>query len=446
MTILIAGGGSVGYIIAEYFSREGHNVTVIEPRRERIVRLQEELDVTVVDGWATDIETLRASGIDSADIFLALTDDDEANIIACNLAKYSLVPKKVARLSKQFTGSQQNGVMLRDLGVDQIIDTEDTIVQEVVDLLKYPGTADVKKFFDGDYTVAVFNFRKTSPYYGKKLGDMSVSVPFRPLAISQVSQLSSYQPDQEINEFLYLYVACESKYFTTLHKEFLPDVSPVKKVMIYGGGYKADDTSLRLVEALRKISITDITLVHEDENAAQVLSTHTDVPVVFGDPSAARFRRLEHFGSQDAFIALSSNFEKNFFASVLAYQQGINETISLVRDPEHVNVISSIPLTSFLSPALVTANKILCLHKADSFVSRTILNYEQLECLDLILNEKATMVGKKISDLKLTISSVVAIMRRGSLLADLTDAKFEVGDRVLLFVSEEEKAVIRQLS
>lgn len=444
MNIVIIGGGSVGFITADYFAREGHNVTVVEEKKHIIARLQDKLDVNVVEGHGTDMSVLESAQVGDADLFLALTDNDEVNIISCTLAKYSNVPRKIARLNKSFLLMQKNAAALHELGVDEVVDTEESLVHEMVKLVKYPGTADLKHFMGREYVVGIFSFSRTSQYYGKPLSEVQFPVPVMPLGYTKVSDFQAYDPNVIVNEFLYVYYGCETKHLEKLHRTLFSDTEPIKNVLLFGRGYKSNTTVLSLSQALKDAGVSS-TIVLDDEDEAKWVSARTETPVIFGDPSRPDFARTQEFKKQDGFIALTDHFEKNLFSASVAYREMVPLTISLVRYPEHVNFVSTIPLTAFVNPALVTANKIMKYHKLDSIISRTILNYQQVECVELVLVNHPEIIGKKIKELGFKHSQIVAIRRGHQFLVIDSDTTLMKDDNVLLLLADKEKDKLQTL-
>ncbi len=445
MNIIILGAGSVGFITAEYFVREGHNVTVIDRSLIRLQKVQEVLDANVLEGQGTDMSVLQKANIHKTELFLALTDNDEVNIISCNLAKHAKVPRKIARLNQPFHLDPQNANVFRELGVDEIIDTEKSIIEEITTTLTHPGTTDIKHFLGEKYSVAIFSFNKNSPHIGHKFKQLQFPVPVTPLGYTKLDKFKPYNEERSINEFTYLYLGFATNDLEKIHKYLYPDQRKIKTAMIYGSGYKSNDTSIRLGNNLKKRGIKYIEIITDNEQQARFLSQKTRIPIILEDPAKPLFAKSESLRRKDAFIALSKNFEKNLFSCLVAYQKNVPHTVALARYPEHVNFISTIPLTSFINPALVTANKIMKYHKIDTIASRTILNFEQVECLEILINRKSPLRNKKVTNLPFTDSRIIAIKRRGRIIALKPDLKFQEKDHILFLIYEEEKHLLQKI-
>ena len=186
-------------------------------------------------------------------------------------------------------------------------------------------------------------------------------------------------------------------------------------------------------------------MIADCEQEAHYLSRHSQHPILLEDPSKPIFSKSDSLHNKDAFIAISGNFEKNLFSCLVAYQKNVPYTISFARYPEHVNFISTIPLTSFINPAMVAANKIMKYHKIDTIASRTILNFEQLECLEINTTKSTPICGQMIHDLPFKESRIIAIKRRNKLITGRGNTKIRSGDKVLLSIVEEEKHLLQKL-
>lgn len=443
MNILIVGGGTIGRISAEYFSKEGHSVTVVESNPDRIRILQDQLDIVVVEGRGTDQAVLQSAHVEKTELFLALTDSDESNIIACTLAKFAGVPRKIARINDMQVLAQKDTASLQALGVDDIVNTGESIVQEMLKIAAYPGMTDVHHYLDNRFVVCKFSFAKNSPHAGKMLKEITLPEGTMRLAYEQVGAYSPYDGDVRVNEFLYLYCACEEKLLSSLHAALSPGCAPIKNVMIYGSGYKSRQTGGALGQALMERGVSQVELLEEDREEARKLSAKFPFKVINDDPTLPHFERAGHFHGVDLFLGIASNFEKNLYACSIAHRQRVPHTVAFVRYPEHTSFVSAIPVMEFMNPALVTANKILKYHQADTIVSRTILEYGQAECLEFVVRPQGKFAGKALSKLPFKKSQCIALLRGSALLPADAGTVLQPQDRLLLLVINGEIDTLR---
>lgn len=444
MNILIVGGGTIGRITAEYFSREGHSVTVVEHDPERIRTLQDQLDIVVVEGKGTDQAVLKSANIDGTELFLALTDNDESNIISCTLAKFAGVPRKIARINDmQVLAMKDNPRSFAELGIDEIVNTGEALIHEIRKLVRYPGMTDIHHYLDNKYIIAKFSFSRTSPHFGSLLRDIPLPEGVMPLGFEQVGSFQPYNDSVRANEFLYVYYSCETKDFPALYKALAPNYRPVRSVMIYGGGYKSRQTGGALGTALKEEGVTSVELVEEDADEARKLSAKYPFKVIHDDPTLPHFARSGNLKNVDLFLGISGNFEKNLYACSVAYREQVPYTIAFVRYPEHTGFVSAIPITEFINPALVTANKVLRYHEADTIVSRTILEYNSAECLEFHISPKSKFAGKRVNALPFIKSRCIVLLREGALVDMSVNPEIRPDDRLLFLLVNGEADTFR---
>lgn len=447
MKIMIIGGGSVGAIVAEFFSDEGHDVVVVEEKTENVQYLQNNLDVSVVEGNGTDANSLITGGIQDTQLFIALTDIDEINIIACSLAKHFGVAKKIARLNQNFLNISNSGSILKDLGIDEVLKPEDGLVDSICRLVEYPGLMDLQYFMEHNYVIAGFSFNSSSPFYGKSLSEIKLSSPAVILGYSQSSDFQPYNPDVLVNEFLCVYFGCETRYLPAIYRSLLPEHKPINNLMLYGAGFKSKLTSVAIAQRMAELG-KHTTIVLDNKKDIKTISSSTETPIMVADPLKFGFARAVDIKNQDYFVAMGDTFENNFFASSIAYNEKVPYITSLVRLPEHVNLISSLPITSFINPATVLANKVMKYHNLDHVVTRTILRYHQVECVEIVLDAEHPLIdslAKEGSEYGLKRSKVIAVWRNHQLINVEPDTKFTEDDRILLLLDYSEKKLLKNI-
>ncbi len=445
MNIFIVGGGTVGSVTAEYFSKEGHDVTIVEPDPARIRLLNDSLDISVVEGSGTDFSTMKEIGLGKADIFLALTDDDECNIIACSLARSQGARRRLARINDRQFIEPDNVLWLKENGIDDVVNTNESLTRMIQSLVRYPGMTDLQRFLNDKYAVAKFSFSKNSIHYGKRLDDLKFNFPVQKIGYEQVSSFKPYDGTVEINEFLYVYYGCERDRLSDLQRLLAGHIRTIKSVAIFGQGYKSTTAGAELGMALKKEGITTIELITEEDDVALQLSNKYPFSVIVDDPSRPHFAKSGNLQHVDLFLGYSDNFEKNIYACSVASREDVPYTFALVRYPEHTSFVSTIPLTSFLNAAIVTAHQILNEHQPTGIIARSIMEYKHVECVEILVAEDSALVGKPLAQLSFKNSQCISLMRGGDLIPLKEDMKIDEGDRLLLLIVNGEMELLRPL-
>ncbi len=181
MKIVIVGGGQVGGTLAENLASEANDITVIDPQGDRLRELQDRLDIRTVNGFGSHPDVLVAAGIEDADMLVAVTNSDELNMMACQVA-HSLfrTPKKIARVrSGSYTSSVYSDKLFNDgnVPVDVLITPEQVVTDYICQLIEHPGTLQVLNFADGAVQLIAVRAVKGGPMEGYRLVDISEQVP-----------------------------------------------------------------------------------------------------------------------------------------------------------------------------------------------------------------------------------------------------------------------------
>ncbi|MFA6450715.1 MAG: NAD-binding protein, partial [bacterium] len=175
MKAVIAGCGAVGRNLAEMLVREGNNVTVIDTDRGKLDSVEEYLDVAAVEGQCTDLKALRSAGVHGCDIFVAATDDDEANIVAAVAAKRLGAGKCAARCRNQIYSSTLDGKGYSDLiDIDLVVNPENLTALEIVKLIKTPGSLVIENMAKGKVHLREIVVGRQSKAIGKTLKSLSL--------------------------------------------------------------------------------------------------------------------------------------------------------------------------------------------------------------------------------------------------------------------------------
>ena len=163
MRVLVIGAGEVGSYVAGRLSREGNDVVVVDQSRRRLREIDESIDVMTVLGSGSSPKVLNEAAVDRADLCVALTDDDEVNLLACMQARAAGVPRTVARLESGDLRGRSGLEVRATMGVDLVIDPDEEIAGEILDLLGYQGASDVHEMASGEVLLIGARLQKDAP-------------------------------------------------------------------------------------------------------------------------------------------------------------------------------------------------------------------------------------------------------------------------------------------
>ena len=432
MRIAIVGAGAVGFNLARTLSEEGHDVAVIERRAQQLRRLSDRLDVSVVDGSGTSSADLLQAGVKDADLFIAVTEVDETNMVACALAQALGPGRRIARVRNPDFASPHPIVPKRTFGISRIINPDELTISALVEAIMAPGVTDVGEFAEGEILLRGTVLPEDSPFLGVKLHELRTKyhdVPFLIAGIERGDEMliptgnATLEPKDHV--------------FLILKREALPKVqqfvsgkqAKVQRVVIYGAGR----IGLGLAERMEN-RIDTVVLIEPStelaEHAAQklhrtlVLNGSATDPSIWEDASLSK---------ADYFVATSHRDEMNLVAAALAHKRGGPRVGVVTADPDFVPALADLNLDLVINERLNTVDAILRFVRPGRYLTVKRLNEEGAELIELSVQKAAPAVGKELRDLRLPQGAlVVAIHRQGEAILPTGMTQIRGGDKVVL--------------
>jgi len=355
MRVIIVGAGEVGYQIAKFLSLESLDVVVIDKDRNKTARIAEEIDIAVVDGEGGSPSSLTEAEADRADMLLAVTDQDETNMIACLLAKAMFgIPRKIARIRNP--DYFLNERLLKTLDIDPAINPELEIASAIVRILEAPFASEIEDFEQGLVKVVGFKIPETSPLIGQPLKSFGATSGRKLLIGLVVRDEKTFVPtgDDSVRrgDIVYMPVIPNALHETTALLG-IPMI-PIKRIMILGGGRTGYYVASRIEQH------ADVKIIEQSEERCKFLSKNLSRSLILhGDGTEQKILLEENIGDMDAFVSVSNNDELNIMVSLLAKKLGAKKTITLVNKIDYVALAHSLGIQAVLSPRLITAGTIL---------------------------------------------------------------------------------------
>ncbi len=435
MKIIIVGAGEVGFHCAQKLSEEGQDVVLIDKDPAKIKRLTDNLDVQAITGSGTSPGTLKTAGIQEADMLVAATDSDEANLIACllarNLNRYIL---KVARVRNREYLDEKELFGEELLGVDQIINPESAMVEAIINLMMVPGASDVIDFVDGKIKLIGFTITRGSSIAGRQLNTFSNYYGnFLVGAIIRDEKVLIPHGNDIIQAGDLIYLVIRTDEMNKLY-DFLGITKDVRNVMITGGG----DTGWALGEALEATKL-HIKIIEKESGRCTFLSEQLDrVIVISGDGTDKDLLLEENIGGMDFFVALTGDEENNVLMSLLAKELGAKKIITRISKLSYIPLVSAIGIDTLVSPRLSTIRAILQYIRRGKVISVAPLKGEQAEAIEVEALETSDIVDKPISQIKFPKGALVgAVIRGGEVFIPTGSTVIHSNDRLIFFALKE---------
>ncbi|HTP38118.1 MAG TPA: Trk system potassium transporter TrkA [Steroidobacteraceae bacterium] len=440
MKILILGAGQVGRTAAYHLSREPANEVTVVDSDEQILRdLQDRLDIRVVAGPGSHPSVLENAGIADTDILIALTNSDEVNIVACEIA-HALwrTPTKIARIrSSDYTSRAQlfnEGV----LAVDVWISPEQLVTEQIARLLSYPGALQVVEFADGRVQMVGVRARRDGLMVGKELRTLREHLHDTDARVAAIYRNDRLIPADgttvvEENDEIFFVAATED--LRRVMAELRRSEEPNRKLVIAGGG----NIGYRLARTMENSH--QVKLIERDARRARRISESLENTIVLnGDSADEELLVEENIDSVDMFAALTNSEEANVLSAMLAKRLGARRVMALVNRPAYGELMENRSLDIVISPQTTTIGSLLAHVRRGDVVRVHSLRRGAAEALEAVVHgtqDRSRVVGRRIEDIPLPEgANIVAIARGEDVIMAHHDTIVHTDDHVIIFLSD----------
>jgi len=433
MRIIIVGAGQVGFHLAEKLSQQGQDVIVIDSDGEKAEFIRERLDVLAIEGNGAAVPVLEEAGVGRADLFLAVTNRDEVNIIGCLAADRLGVGRKVARISNPEFFIEKTVLSREQLGIDLMINPERECAWDTLQLLMSEFANELIRFVGGKIFLVGLRVQEGAPVAGRtirELADQLEDRRYMTVAINRDGETHIPRGDSRIEAGDQIFLVVPAREME--HLPALAGYGPyeLRRVMIGGGSAEA----LHLGRFLDEKGVACTIIDSNRERCVELSAALPNALILHGDATDAELLEMEDVGGVDGFVAYTNQDETNMLASLLADRTGARKIVSLLHRRQYVPVASRLGIDATVSPRLSAANTILrYVHKA-SVSSVAALSGVDAEAIEIKIGPRAAALGRPLRDLKLPGRGVVAaIVRDDVVIMPRGDDSVQSGDHVVLF-------------
>jgi len=443
MKILILGAGQVGSSAAYHLSREEANeVTVVDKSAEVLRELQDRLDIRTVVGNAAYPDVLERAGAGDADIIVALTDADESNMVACQVA-YTLfkTPTKIARIRSAEYMNARKLFTQEAIPVDVRISPEQLVCEYIEQLILYPGALQVLDFANGRVRLIGARADRGGLLIDQKISTLKEHIPNTEGRIAAIYRDGkSMQPDgdtviREGDEVFFVVARQDVRVFMSEMRK-LDD--PVRRVVIAGGG----NIGVRLALALEHTN--QVKIIERDPKRARVISEQLNKAIVLvGDAADEELLLEENIDNVDVFCALTNAEEANILSAMLAKRLGARKVMALINRPSYAELIESSPIDIAISPQQITIGSLLAHVRRGDVVKVHSLRRGAAEAIEAVAHgeaDESQVVGRKIEEIELPRgTNIITIVRGDQVIIAHHDTVIQTDDHVILFMTDRRK-------
>lgn len=440
MRILIVGSGQVGYFLCDRLSCEGHEVTLVDRDEATVERAQDRLNVMGIVGNGASAEVLEQAGIKNADIFIAVTNMDEVNILACLLAREYHVGVLVAR-TKNIEYTSSKAVLSKEkLGIDLLINPEDAVADELSKLACDSKAFDVAEFAEGQILFQGYRIEQGSPLCAitlSELGELRGMYRFVVVAISRGNSTIIPHGDDTIQAGDRIYIFAPQQELPAINYLLQGEQKSTKsnrRAFVLGG----TTIGQQVAQTIEKQNY-HVKLIEKDEDRCYELAEELNKTVVLNADGLDVSTLLdEGLADSDVFIAVTDNDKTNILTCLLAKQHQVKRTLALVSQPELIGLAADLGIDACISPRLAAAGAILKFVRRGDIISLTAVEGSNSEVLEIEINKESGLLDTPLKDLRFPRGAIIGAIVRGAEYEIPTgDSILGAGDRVVIFTLPE---------
>ena len=441
MKILILGASQVGISIAEVLVGEDNDVTMVDIDQRALQQLQNRLDIRTVSGNAAHPSVLRAAGAEDASLVLAVTDNDEVNMVACQVAEtFFGTPTKIARIrAKDYLNNLDLFNKESGINIDVVISPEVIVKDHIMRLIEFPGALQVLDFADGLVQLVGVKAVAGGALIGCRLevlGDHMPNIETRVAAIYRDKEVITPVSETIIKEVDEVFFVAAKEHIHAVMRAMRGRSDKTKRIFIAGGG----NIGLNLAKDLERKGYSIKLIENNALRAEQIAEQVHNTVVLYGDAADAALLQQENIEGADVFCAVTEKDEINILSAKLAKQLGAKRVMSLVNRPAYVEYIEHHDINSIISPRVATIGSVLAHIRRGDVVAVHSLRRGRAEAIEAIAHgdqNSSKVIGKGVREIPFPPGTGIgAIVRNQQVIIPNKESIIEAEDHVIIFMDD----------
>jgi trk system potassium uptake protein TrkA len=437
MKIIILGAGQVGGTLAEHLAIEQNDITVVDTNGDKLRALQDRLDLQTVLGHASHPDSLFRAGAEDADMLIAVTNSDEINMMACQIAHTLYkTPTKISRVRSPNYLAHPDLFNADHVPVDVLIGPEQLVTKSISELIANPGALQVLDFAEGLVQLVAVRAYYGGPIVGQELQQIRKHMPDVDTRVAAI-----FRRDHPIIPVGDTVVEADDEVFFIAAKKNIRAVmselrrvdKPNKRVMIAGGG----NIGSRLAAAID--GEYQLKVIERSYSRCRELSEQLKHAIVLnGNASDTDLLKSENIEKTDVFCALTNNDEANIMVAMLAKRLGARKVITLITNPAYIDLLQGDEIDIALSPQQITIGSLLTHVRRGDISNVHSLRRGAAEAIEVIAHGDSTsskVVGRRLDEVDLPPGVTIgAVVRGKEVLIAHKHIVVETDDHVILFL------------
>ena len=449
MRVIVCGAGKVGTSIAEQLVNQNNDVTVIDQSEELISKLSEEVDLNTIVGSASHPSILEKAGAKTADMIIAVTLQDEINMVACQMAHtFFKIPRKIARLrSEDFLNPIWRSLYNADnMPIDLIISPELEVARSIIRQLNAPNAFEIVPFHNDKIQLTGITINENCPLIDTELRNIhdifqDENESIKNLRVSTIAIIRNdilFIPNKSekllLNDKVYLLI--DKSHVDRTMSAFGLEEKPISKLLIIGGGNIGFNIAKELEESKTDISVTIIE--HNLKRSNKIADNLNNSLVLNGDGLDQDLLDEAGISSTDMILALTDDDETNIIVSAISRKKNCKSLI-LINNSDYNNIKDVLGIDRIIDPRMTTVSKILKHVHKGSFVSVFTIGNADAEIIHAEATKSSQLINKHLHEADLPDGIKIGlIVRDNDIIIPDKNSIIEVGDQVLFIAMSNE--------
>ena len=439
MKVLILGAGRVGGSLARALVNNNYDVSIVDQDKAALSELEEKLDIMTVEGHAAHSLSIKKTGADESTTVIAVTSNDEVNIIACQIAKKQFnVKKTICRLAENSYTEDLN--VFGEGIIDIVISPEKEVMNHLKELIIHPGTEQIEKFADGTVNLVSVKAKKKGKLVGRELKGFKDDMPDTNAFVASIYRKGKpFIPsgDTVIKENDEIYFISSESNIDQIVNEFREKEDVYSRVMVVGGG-KIGFSLAKEIENEYKTKLVD----SNKERCSKLSKELEKTIVLHGSATDEDLLKSESIENIDIFCALTDDDETNLMSSLLAKKMGAKKTMIILNNPSYLGLVPGF-IDIYIAPYRLTVSSVLQ-DLRDSDVAQDVLlkmdtGAEAIEGVVHANEYTSELFGKSLKEVPLPEgASIGAVVRHGELLMPESDVELCINDHLIIFLANKD--------
>jgi len=455
MNIVILGAGELGRYLAICLAKENHNVTIIDKDSQKLAKISSEDDVATLWGYGAQWEMLDNLIETSPSLFIAMTGNDETNLVACAIAKNLGYPKTICRVKNLGFLRKTKLDFERLFAIDHFIAAEMLAAHDILKSIIHPHDLAIQNFAHGAIQMRTIVVPETWDKMDIPIANLDLPHEIIISLIRRKVTTSIIEEKEEeviifphghdiIRPFDEITIIGETNIMRNLSKIFYSPKETVKSVSIVGGSTVAAN----LASILCKMNI-QVKIIEKDEKRCKELADSLPNAIIMNhDGTDLSFLLSEQINNAGAFISATSHDDKNLLISLMAKNAGCKKIVTMIADSNLSSILDDLDIKFTISEKINVVNKIFSLIHAESIVSIASLYQDKAKVVEIKISQDSELVGIPIQDLSKKLPKdmlIAAIENRGQVMIGKGDRVISPNDTIIIITSPHNLPVIKEL-